>query len=171
MIIFLDIDGVLNDSQDFGANCFEVRRLMEQKVIVPYDNLASRESIDLSTVVSVDKLERFKAFAAEVPECKIILSSTWRIYSKALRFLCDNCKLKFHGETPYSNKVALTRGEEIEKWLQVCWNETEQFVIFDDDTSIRHMWFAERWVPTMFRFPGGLQDFHIAEAKKLLGIA
>lgn len=160
-LIFLDIDGVLNDKSDFGHNCFEVQRLVRQGVIVPNDGFS------LSTIVSVDKLVRFKQFVTEEDDTKVVLASTWREIPEARKFLVENCGLEFVGETPRSH---FDRGYEICEWLNKCHDLYDKcpFVIFDDDTSVRKYAISDYWVCTGWEYGRGLNDNHIADARSIL---
>lgn len=116
-IIFLDIDGVLNNDSIFRL---------------------SKQSIDESCVeFFIDALE-------EVNNAKVVISSIWRIGNKNL-FEFENMICQQHAEpllkilsflhddwrTKKLNKI---RGNEIEEWLSRHQN-IDKFICIDDDND------------------------------------
>lgn len=87
-ILFVDVDGVLNNQQTFARNLHET------------------DPIDMAM------LERVKRIIAETG-CKIVLSSTWRLNDRSLKKV--QSFLPILDITP--DKGNSSRGSEIEDWL------------------------------------------------------
>ena len=115
-VIFLDIDGVLNE-----------------------DTTPTRTK---SRVVFIDeeKLLRLKRIV-DTTNAKIVLSSTWRYDREDPRYNGDFLELQeafqkvgleFHSYTPV-DAVGIRRGMEIKAWLGLHRSEVERFIILDDD--------------------------------------
>jgi hypothetical protein len=103
-VIFLDVDGVLNNSQ-----------------IIQDDYKG----------IGVEQLKLLKKIVEET-NSKIVVSSTWRLYPEILKELTS--KLMKFGIFPIDKTKDLKiveRKEEIEEWLSR--NEVENFAILDDD--------------------------------------
>jgi len=114
-IIFLDIDGVLND-----------------------DDTTTITRIDGSIFVDEEKLLLLKQIV-EATDAKIVLSSTWRYDREEPLFNGDflelqealqNIGLSFYSFTPQG--APKNRGIEIKNWLSNH-PEVERFVILDDE--------------------------------------
>jgi hypothetical protein len=140
-IIFLDIDGVLNNESLFSKQKPE-----------PIDSTAIRLLNELIT---------------DTGAC-IVISSSWRIaYSlyqlqKLLTTVGFRFPEKIIGAT--SDLSGQVRGQEIALWLQQV--PVKSFVILDDDDDMEPV--KDHLIQTTFEF--GLQQKHIALAKKLLNI-
>lgn len=108
-VIFLDVDGVLNSSQD-------------------------GYSIRLRTD---SHLEHLKHIVKETG-AKIVLSSSWRIGpAKALKNLhkrLEEYGLVIMDSTP--DVGSLCRGDEIRQWLKDNGEHVEKFVILDDEDNM-----------------------------------
>lgn len=115
-IIFLDIDGVLNNRATiwFTTNCIDTNCL----------------SLFLETI-------------KEIPECKIVLSSSWRNENKAKfkelirhtqAYLLYRLFPFFHADycTP---KLKGIRGLEIKQWLDCHQEDVHKYLCIDDDTD------------------------------------
>lgn len=122
-ILFLDVDGVLN-SADRRAN-------------EPGDILYGR----LGSLCGIDRtlLGYLKDILREVPDLKIVVSSTWRL------FHMNDLKWAFRkegidwwniviGKTPRSNVGY--RGKEIQAWIKENVEESFSFAIVDDDADM-----------------------------------
>lgn len=109
-ILFLDVDGVLN-THDRGG----IYTLTKSK-------LRLLEHVVRST------------------DCKIVLSSTWRLFHHAQVKL--KRALAYRGITIYSTttvdifKNKQCRGDEIELWLSTCSDDITAYAIVDDDNDM-----------------------------------
>ena len=117
-VIFLDIDGVLN-------------------------NLSTKEKTpDYHRGISTPLAAIFRRIIEET-DAKIVLSSTWRLFPEMHDYMWKSIGLDIKerciGETP--SVWSGDRGEEIERWLQSNKNlEIDRFVIIDDtDEMWPHM--------------------------------
>jgi len=115
-VIFLDIDGVLNE-----------------------DITPTRTK---SRVIFIDqeKLLRLKRIV-DATGAKIVLSSTWRYDRDDTRYNGDflelreafyNAGLDFYDYTP-EDALGIRRGMEIRAWLGLHRGEVERFIILDDE--------------------------------------
>ncbi len=114
-VIFLDIDGVLNNDAIF------------EKTKWAY-------TIDRNLVTLLDKLVRETG-------AKVIISSTWRkiMSVEALKYVLASHGMRtfmnVQGMTPSHssiNRTAEYRGDEIAEWLSVTDKKVEAYVILDD---------------------------------------
>lgn len=141
-VLFLDIDGVLNSREVIER---------EQKANV----------IDRAMVERLNAIWR-------ATDCKIVISSTWRLYHTP-RQLIDRLQFNgFLGEIIGQTPDLLisengNRGLEIQSWLHKHPSVT-QFVILDDDVD-EDMPFGNI-VQTSFK--DGLQDHHVKAAISVL---
>lgn len=102
-VIFLDVDGVLNSSQDGFT-------------------------IKLGTSKHLELLKQI----VEKTDAKIVLSSSWRISNKTKLFIENKLNeygMSIISTTP---DLGSSRGEEIESWLRETTDFIESFVILDD---------------------------------------
>lgn len=149
-VIFLDIDGVLNE-----------------------DTTPSRTR---SRVIFIDqeKLMRLKR-SVDDTGAKIVLSSIWRYDRNDPKYNADflelqeafqNAGLEFYSYTPV-DAIGIRRGMEIRAWLGTH-PEVERFVIMDDECFD----FEERGLlPYLIKTEfgdGGLTDTHMQEAVEML---
>jgi hypothetical protein len=118
-IIFLDIDGVINNWGDWDK-----RDDLTQKIII------SKEGFCKESIEAVNEIQtKFDA--------KIVLSSTWRIDKENL----EEVKSVFdiYDITPKIGKRRLSqyipRWQEIILWLQLQESYPEKIVILDDDSD------------------------------------
>lgn len=149
-VIFLDIDGVLND-----------------------DNTPSRTKnhyifVDESKILLLKKI-------VDATQAKIVLSSTWRYHRNDSQFNGDFLELKealaAHGLEFYSftpeEVTGRKRGMEIKSWLTTH-SEVEQFVILDDELfDYERRGLLHRVVITDFG-DGGLKEEHVQDAIEIL---
>lgn len=109
-ILFLDIDGVLN-SREFNKR------------------------IGDCTSVSPKLIEKINRVIRET-ECKIVVSSTWRLYHNKIELYAFLSSYGFNGEiigyTP-DLKGEKGRGQEINQWLSQN-PQVTAFAIVDDDS-------------------------------------
>lgn len=109
-IIFLDIDGVLNNSDSWSLP-------IEQQILD-------------------EKLLLLKQIVEETG-ARIVISSSWRNYSRHMWAI--RAAFKRHGLYVYSTTPRLDgdnkRGDEIRKWLKIN-HGVKSFVILDDDNDM-----------------------------------
>ena len=161
-ILFLDIDGVLNDSAWMTTlkKGDEANRVYGSGDEWWIDMLEPRAMLLLN-----DLLERTGA--------KVVVSSTWRLRHtpEALQKLMEvrGFTGEVIGRTP---RISLGRGIEIRQWLKEH-PEVESFAIVDDDSDMEpHM---DRLVQTSWfgqpgpRGAGGLRPEHVDRLEGLLG--
>ena len=141
-VVFLDFDGVLNDSQtqpEFGIEAKFVDRL---NVLI------------------------------EKTGAKVVISSSWRLYGLLqCSLILENAGFKGEviGLTPERvrewGKQGPPRGLEIQAWLDAH-PEVEKFVILDDEADMEHL------LPFLVKtsMVTGLEDHHVALAVAVLGL-
>ena len=106
-VIFLDVDGVLNSSQDG----FTIK-------------LGTNKHLELLKQI-VDKTD-----------AKIVLSSSWRINNKTKSFIENKLNeygMSIISSTP---DLGSSRGEEIKSWLRETIDFIDSFIILDDDSDM-----------------------------------
>lgn len=153
-IVFLDIDGVLNDAEFLSS-----RR--------------GARPIDDINPVNVARLSRLLAQAG----AEAVLSSSWREHYSVEEVTSFLRHHGFTGEllgaTPSwwrtPDGTLAVRGDEIQGWLD-GWPDgdrphVESFVILDDNDDMVHL--SQRLVQTSFD-NGGLLDEHVERAVALL---
>lgn len=145
-IIFLDIDGVLNNAEFFRNN-------------VPPPG---RDPDDQLDPAGVRRLNIICARTGAV----VVISSTWRILYKnaAMRGILGNAGFtgKLVGVT---GENVGTRGDQIAKWLaNYQRHPIESFVILDDNSDMGAL--KHRLVQTLYE--DGLQDVHVERAVEML---
>ena len=170
-VIFLDIDGVLNDEQTF----IDIHKEWEQTGV-------RRVEINLKM------MERLKHIV-EATQAKIVLSSSWRfgfdqLADGSIKARHSNCKelvsllneynLTLHDLTGRGSK----RQDEIKEWLEAHEN-IESFVIIDDETYDMMDYYNQGVVVKTSFIPAGvmiremkdtsgLQEEHVQQAIKIL---
>lgn len=149
-LLFIDVDGVLNHPGCWGKR-------PEHRAIAP------------ELVARLRKL-------VEETGAKCVLSSTWRFaygYDATLQAIAQNgwpgIGHHFIGETPVFH--GMTRGHEIQFWLNAHYPGVTTFAVLDDctqsDTPDKEFaMVAKNWVNVCGAF--GLQDSDVAAAKVLL---
>lgn len=123
-VLFLDVDGVLNKRSDFE--------------VMHNDNL----------VLNYTLVTRLQKIIADT-NCKIVVSSTWRILEDNWDFLKKHVDLY-----DATDQLPKCRGDQIQRWLNKH-PEVTRYVIVDDDSDmldsqLRH------YVPTEMLY--GLTD-------------
>lgn len=140
--IFLDVDGVLNNSESLSTTGFDA--------------------------VDGDKIERLKHIVKNT-NATIILSSTWRLYPDSRKVLDYNLGiygLTIKDITPdYEGKEP--RAKEIYDFLALQ-TDVESYVVIDDCYGAGHPGHESRFVQTTMNH--GLQDYHVHHAIQLLEI-
>ena len=156
-IIFLDVDGVLN-------------------------NMAYLEGKDIGEEIDMRAVERLEKIYKEY-DCKIVLSSSWRelcgseikephsMY-KYLEDCLGKYGMKIVDVTPV---IMSNRPEEIAAWLKENDNMIKNFVSLDDDFDEKHyknFGLGGHLVKTEFyvndETKGGLLEEHVEKAKRIL---
>lgn len=121
-IIFLDVDGVLND-EDYIEECYEKHHTPMHMDFVPFDPKCLKN------------LRRiYDSILDNDDEPLIVLSSSWRLNEQSHYVL--NARLAEYGmyvkeTTPYIHQ---NRGVEILNWLENHNHLDTPFVILDDDS-------------------------------------
>lgn len=141
-VIFLDVDGVLNNSN-------WAIQMYDEGVHVYAENLLDERAVRL-----LQKL-------IDATDAKIVVSSSWRRDKYAMQCLSDQLKpMEVYDVTPLKSSI---RGDEITAWLKKH-KDVEAYVILDDDSDMGdHM---DHLIQTTFQ--RGLQPEHIEEAIKWL---
>lgn len=109
-VLFLDCDGVLNDSNDL---CTKNGRC---------------ESDDSIYVLNLRKVRLLKKIIEDTG-CKIVLSSVWRLSDEGIKTL-EYYGINIHDVTP---SMEGPRGNEIQWWLDNKGHDVKQYAIVDDD--------------------------------------
>lgn len=142
-IIFLDVDGVLNNA------CW-ARKMYDEGVHVYAD--------DLLYDPSIKQLKRL----IDATNAKVVLSSSWRNHPDAMKHLATQLaayNIFVYGVTP---NVGPQRGDDISEWLAN--HPIDNYVILDNDSDMTvHM---DHLVKTDFET--GLQYTHVDRAIALL---
>lgn len=126
-LIFLDIDGVLNNEQWYSSGKAQIAYLLTG------ENDIKAYNFDPDNWKWIEKL-------IQDTGAKIVISSSWRSFSleKTIEDFTGTAfePLVEHivGVTPYS--FARHRGKEIQHYLDNCTEQIESYVIFDDDTDM-----------------------------------
>lgn len=143
-VIFLDVDGVLNSEDDLMV-------YREKNGITGCIMYAEVEDRPLKLLKEI----------VEKTSAKIVVSSSWRVgcersgresifgkglYEKLEKRLNDY-EMEIYDITP-SLGAGTQRGDEIREWLSK--NETENFIILDDDSDMREYTNTEHFVHTTY---------------------
>lgn len=152
-IVFLDFDGVLNDTRFLAAHVAKSgSRVIAASAWRPEDHLDPARIARLNEIVADD-------FA------RVVVSSSWRCQFEIprLRELLEG--VGFKGEvldrTPWFPGHG--RHVEIKRWLQHQVVEVDRFVILDDDREAG-VGFGHRYVFVC----DGLEDEHVERARRVL---
>lgn len=145
-VIFLDIDGVLNNRKSMN-DAFN-------NGIFPTGN-AMMHTVDPDCV---DRLKKF----VETTGASIVVSSTWRIFMDEVHRAFKWCKWE---DAPIIGRTGKfgARGLEIDEWLKHN-PQVTKYVIFDDDSFDIHQ--KTKLVKTAHEV--GLTDEDCALAQKIL---
>ena len=116
-VIFLDIDGVLNNRDTWG-------------------NRPLIKAFDKDCIAAFNKI-------IDATDARIVISSSWRnIFAyEQLRTLLKNVGVKgiILGQTP-TISLSGRRGAEIKEWLDNgLWPEIDGFIILDDETDMNEV--------------------------------
>jgi len=167
-VIFLDIDGVLNNENTFIK---KYKEFSSTGKIIP--------EIDMQMVMRLKQI-------VNATGAVIVLSSSWKLgwdinftkcsqHCKDLILIFSEYNLKIFDKTP--NIEHGNRQREIKEWLKNH-PETEKFVILDDETTFLMDFVGKQLVKTSILPDGvmltnmkdttGLQEKHVKEAIKIL---
>jgi hypothetical protein len=109
-VLFLDCDGVLNDSDDLvvdrdGGGCYVINR---------------------------EKIRRLQTILDDTG-AKVVLCSSWRLMEGGREFLENYCGIPILDITPgpYADKI---RGHDVQEWLDAH-PEVDDYVILEDETD------------------------------------
>ena len=120
LYVFLDVDGVLNNTSAFELN-------KDTIFVLSHENLVAYQFL-------VDKLKTKY-------EIKVILSSTWRMYKTGLNKISKFSKryngLKLYGKTPESYD---RRDVEIKRFCDDHRINYENILIIDDDPIVNELY-------------------------------
>lgn len=163
-IVFLDIDGVLNN-RDYLCSA------QQRWVVDAHRNVIDTEMIDPVRVALVNEIVARTG-------AEIVISSSWRRMFK-LPELCGilaqrGLAASVVGATPTNisrtsphrtlpEEEQVRRGEEIQAWLNDA-RGVESFVILDDDSDMAHL--ADRHIKTDFEV--GIDREHVERAVAML---
>jgi hypothetical protein len=124
-IVFLDIDGVLNNTMYW-------HQAKEQK--------ETRHDIDVRNVLELNKL-------TDNSDVAVVISSTWRLSHTVdeIRNILNEYKFKGNiiDKTVRFRENGIVRGNEIHEW--VIRNDVTQYVILDDDSDML-LWQAPHFI-------------------------
>ena len=154
-VIFLDIDGVLNNS-------------------------ASKSHCGVYVGIDNDKVKRLKRIV-DATDAKIVLSSTWRLgFNKNGNMLEHHitymnrkfreCDLSVFDVTPDLGRNGAFRGTEIKTWLDDH-PDVESWIVIDDEEfpDFHKTRIIEHWIETTYKGrEGGLQEEHVSAAIDML---
>lgn len=173
-VIFLDIDGVLNDEQTF----IDVHKYW-------------KDTGNRKVEINIDMVKRLKEIVDNTG-AKIVLSSSWRFgwdlikdgecipksdHDKELNSILIEHGLSIYSKTGRSDDGK--RHKEISEWLRTHQDIVSSFVIIDDETcDLMNYYNYGLVVKTSFRPAGemikdmkdcsGLQDTHVLQAIDIL---
>lgn len=150
IILFLDIDGVLN-----SADWYERREAKDERPRHEFDPLC---------------VARLSRFLQEAPDVQVVISSCMRkIYKVGLLTkymvwagLDPEVRYRFIGSTP--SHPSGFRGHEIAEWMEG--KDIEKFAMLDDSQDFR-----EDQLPFLVKpshWHGGMQDEHVERLKEIL---
>lgn len=157
-IIFLDIDGVLNNYNYAEQKYKEMRENAGKEGLGVINNCY--DYFDPVSVVALNTI-------LQKTDAKIVISSAWRIYNTK-----DELRDHFKKQGILDRIISMTpidcgdsRGSEIDEWLQKNGKFVKNFVIIDDrDDMEPHM---DKFVQT--EFETGLRKEHIEDILRILG--
>jgi len=115
-IIFLDIDGVLNNPK---CLCNDYRNVLKRECVKAFNKIIDETGADIVISSSWRKLFEFDKLAA--------MLKTYGVKGDII------------GTTPSINTIGSQRGDEIAVWLDNVGEEVESFVILDDDSDMKHL--------------------------------
>lgn len=153
-LIFLDIDGVLN--------CRHLRRMMSRNVVI-----SGFMGCELSELISTERVARLNRLV-HATGAQVVLSSQWREVfglERTQAALDDHgAGFTIAGQTPVLPSG--DRAQEIREFLESIRPASCEYVILDDMPSAGtgHEWH-------FVYVPDGLEDAHVEQAMRVLGVS
>jgi hypothetical protein len=153
-VVFLDVDGVLND-----------RAWLHHETIVPVPDGTVKVEHYIDNPIAPYLVARLNEIVRRTGAF-VVVSSTWRLGMslKELDALLDKGGFKHPGTIlGKTGTIGGDRGHEIQAWLDLH-GAVERFVILDDDSDMAHL------TPFLVLTPGegGLQPAHVEAACAIL---
>lgn len=141
-ILFLDVDGVLNNRNNLMSRDDLVRFAFDKDIIEYYDPSASVLGFDIKCVNNL-------FWIIKETSCKIVLSSSWRKIPRLVRVIKNldagsEYELDLIGVTPGSCDGK--RGGEIKEYLENSGFSDYVYAIVDDDSDM-----LEEQMPHFFK--------------------
>lgn len=154
-IVFLDFDGVLNSKEWLRQNGDKIKETtsMLQRGV---------EEIDPKALARVKQI-------VDQTGAQVVISSSWRILHSMseLRSILRQAgwiDAPIIGPTPIIRDAGGKRGDEIHLWLNDH-DDIENFICLDDDGDF---YADQNLIQT--NWESGIQDEHVAEAIRFLGV-
>lgn len=122
-VIFLDIDGVLNNSN----HTLKLVKLLGENQCYLLNRTLGELPFDYESCVLLQK-------AIKQTQAEIVLSSTWRLDTKNIKIIKKYANIEIKNTTPILGFTA-TRGDEIQQYLNTH-KEITNYVILDDDKDM-----------------------------------
>jgi hypothetical protein len=135
-VIFLDFDGVLNSHQSF--NFWRHKRDQTKWENEMYEDWKGSLKEYLAQEFDPIALNNVEDLIREVPDLKIVVSSTWRLGEtvESLKNILSPAKLVSQAVIDVTPRFpGKPRGEEIQDWLNRH-PEVTDYVIIDDDSDM-----------------------------------
>lgn len=120
-IIFLDIDGVLNNVE----HCEQLDQLLGKEQYWALIRAVSQMPFDYRSCLLIKKM-------IDKTGAKVVLSSTWRANIKNIEIIEKFAQIKISDRTPILHTI---RGKEIKKYI-LEHPDITQYVIIDDDSDM-----------------------------------
>lgn len=143
-ILFLDFDGVLNSDAYFGKLTKEEANEIGMKI---REATVSDEIV--ASCLDTEKLKLLAELLEEVPDLKIVVSSSWR-KRFPLQYIKKILKLK---EFPYNNRIlggtpfkfTSYKCHEIPMWIDRFDSKNKnKYLVLDDENIFDQSFFSER---------------------------
>lgn len=138
-VIFLDFDGVLNSHQ--SATFWHNKRDQDKWENELYKEWQGSLKEYIAQELCPIALSNVEELIRNVPEAKVVISSTWRHGEtvESLKKIVYPAKLISDAIVDVTPNIRLTpRGNEIQAWLDKH-PEVTNFVIIDDDSDMLHL--------------------------------
>jgi hypothetical protein len=166
-ILFLDIDGVLNDSSFLQQANFA--RNEKRKISSLLNSLSEAETLrafDLSHINS-DNVSVLNDIV-EQADCHVVISSTWRVLhtiDEIASLLAERGFLYPERVIDMTDTGPGIRGKQIQRWLLANWDNVDGICILDDEDDMDPFL---PWLVKTDMFAGGLLKRHVQFAVNLL---
>lgn len=154
-ILFLDVDGVLNNKAWFSS-------LKYQSEVIRADEEVYKSHLDPRACALLNEFVKKTGV-------KVVMSSVWRLFHTARSlqsmFAEKGLYIDILGKTPNIGG-GVDRGRAIERVVIPCRRENPnfRFVILDDGSDMEP--YMDKLVKTTFE--NGLEQWHLEEAEKIL---